>query len=52
MRITMRLAGLALMALMTLQHSAIAANTKRAMTLDDLFKFQRVADPQISPDGK
>jgi dipeptidyl aminopeptidase/acylaminoacyl peptidase len=25
---------------------------KRAMTVDDLFAFQRVADPQISPDGK
>ena len=24
----------------------------RAMTIDDLFKFQRLADPQISPDGK
>src|SRR5437588_6191420 len=25
---------------------------KRAMTVDDLFKFKRVSDPQISPDGK
>ena len=25
---------------------------KRPMTVDDLFKFKRVADPQISPDGK
>ncbi len=25
---------------------------KRAMTLDDMFRFQRVADPKISPDGK
>jgi dipeptidyl aminopeptidase/acylaminoacyl peptidase len=25
---------------------------KRSMTLDDLFRFKRVADPQISPDGK
>jgi dipeptidyl aminopeptidase/acylaminoacyl peptidase len=25
---------------------------KRPMTIDDLFKFKRVADPQISPDGK
>ena len=22
------------------------------MKIDDLFKFKRVADPQISPDGK
>jgi dipeptidyl aminopeptidase/acylaminoacyl peptidase len=25
---------------------------KRPMTIDDLFRFQRVSDPQISPDGK
>jgi dipeptidyl aminopeptidase/acylaminoacyl peptidase len=25
---------------------------KRPMQIDDLFKFKRVADPQISPDGK
>ena len=29
-----------------------AADGKRPMTIDDLFRFQRVADPQISPDGK
>ncbi len=28
------------------------AETRRAMTIDDLFRFQRVSDPQISPDGK
>jgi len=28
------------------------STTKRPMTVDDLFKFKRVADPQISPDGK
>jgi dipeptidyl aminopeptidase/acylaminoacyl peptidase len=27
------------------------AAEKRAMTIDDLFRFRRVADPQISPDG-
>ena len=31
---------------------AAAADGKRPMTLDDLFKLKRVADPQISPDGK
>src|SRR5688572_26802683 len=31
--------------------SAKAAE-KRPMTLDDMFKFKRVSDPQISPDGK
>src|SRR5438309_90751 len=25
---------------------------KRALALDDMFRFQRIADPQISPDGK
>jgi dipeptidyl aminopeptidase/acylaminoacyl peptidase len=30
----------------------ISAADKRPMTIDDLFKFKRVADPQISPDGK
>jgi dipeptidyl aminopeptidase/acylaminoacyl peptidase len=28
------------------------AAEKRAMTVDDLFRFKRVSDPQISPDGK
>jgi dipeptidyl aminopeptidase/acylaminoacyl peptidase len=28
-----------------------AAAEKRPMTIDDLFRFQRVADPQINPDG-
>src|SRR5262245_58381175 len=28
------------------------AADKRPMTIDDLFRFQRVSDPQISPDGK
>jgi dipeptidyl aminopeptidase/acylaminoacyl peptidase len=35
---------------MLLNSSADAA--KRPMILDDLYKFQRVADPQISPDGQ
>lgn len=30
----------------------VAADDKRAMTLDDLFALKRVSDPQISPDGK
>ncbi|HVN47389.1 MAG TPA: S9 family peptidase, partial [Bacteroidota bacterium] len=28
------------------------AQTKRAMTFDDLISFGRVSDPQVSPDGK
>jgi dipeptidyl aminopeptidase/acylaminoacyl peptidase len=30
----------------------VFAEGKRPMTLDDLFAFKRVADPQVSPDGK
>jgi len=29
-----------------------AADKKRPMAVEDLFKFKRVSDPQISPDGK
>jgi dipeptidyl aminopeptidase/acylaminoacyl peptidase len=29
-----------------------AEGQKRPMTVDDLFRFKRVSDPQISPDGK
>jgi dipeptidyl aminopeptidase/acylaminoacyl peptidase len=38
-------------AVVAMSDSAIAAD-KRPMQVDDLFKFKRVADPQISPDGK
>src|SRR5436853_4471527 len=42
---------LAVLALaLTMTETAHAAE-KRSMTLDDLFAFKRVADPQISPDG-
>jgi dipeptidyl aminopeptidase/acylaminoacyl peptidase len=30
----------------------IHAGDKRPMTIDDLFRFERISDPQISPDGK
>ncbi len=30
----------------------LIAADKRPITLDDMFRFQRVSDPQISPDGK
>jgi dipeptidyl aminopeptidase/acylaminoacyl peptidase len=29
----------------------LAAAEKRPMTIDDLYRFRRVSDPQISPDG-
>jgi dipeptidyl aminopeptidase/acylaminoacyl peptidase len=32
--------------------AAIGAEGKRPMKIDDLFRFLRVSDPQISPDGK
>jgi dipeptidyl aminopeptidase/acylaminoacyl peptidase len=32
--------------------SAVYAEGKRPMTIEDLFRFKRVSDPQISPDGK
>jgi dipeptidyl aminopeptidase/acylaminoacyl peptidase len=32
--------------------SMVFAEGKRPMTVDDLFVFKRVADPQVSPDGK
>ncbi len=35
----------------TMTTTATAAD-KRPMTIDDLFSFKRVADPEISPDGK
>jgi dipeptidyl aminopeptidase/acylaminoacyl peptidase len=43
--------GLALFVLVLAPHPAPAAG-KRPMVIDDLFRFRRVADPQISPDGK
>ncbi len=32
--------------------AAVFAEGKRPMTIDDLFRFKRLSDPQISPDGK
>src|SRR5262245_64272983 len=43
---------LPLLAVLACALPAVAAETKRPMQVDDLFKFKRVADPQISPDGK
>src|SRR5262249_13368545 len=48
-----RLVGwLALLVVPLLPLGAVAADGKRPITVDDLFRFKRVADPQISPDGK
>jgi dipeptidyl aminopeptidase/acylaminoacyl peptidase len=32
--------------------SSAAMGEKRPMQVDDLFRFQRISDPQISPDGR
>src|SRR5262245_37060587 len=50
--IIMNRAALFLIALLVSAAPAPAADTKRPMTVEDLFKFKRVSDPQISPDGK
>src|SRR5438876_1050861 len=42
---------LALLMTATATEPARAAG-RRPMTIEDLFRFQRVSDPQISPDGK
>jgi dipeptidyl aminopeptidase/acylaminoacyl peptidase len=48
----MKRAGYILIATWILCPSAVHAEGKRPMTVDDLFRFKRVADPQVSPDGK
>lgn len=51
MKVLLVLAAVAA-ALAYLGAEADAADKKRPMQVDDLFKLKRVADPQISPDGK
>src|SRR5713101_6490651 len=41
-----------LVGLMLLTPAAAVAEGKRPLTIEDMFKFKRVSDPQISPDGK
>jgi dipeptidyl aminopeptidase/acylaminoacyl peptidase len=47
-----RLLPLTALALFIMTPDITAADKKRPMQVEDLFKFKRVADPQISPDGK
>ena len=47
-RLTVLVAGLTLFGATTI----VFADGKQPMTVDDLFAFKRVADPQVSPDGK
>lgn len=44
--------GYLLLAIAMTTTTTIPAADKRPMTIDDMFKFKRVSDPQISPDGK
>src|SRR5215471_921905 len=48
----MKRAALFLLAFLVVALPAAAADKKRPMTVEDLFKFKRVSDPQISLDGK
>lgn len=42
----------AILVLMLVPIGTVAAQERRPMKVDDLFRFQRISDPQISPDGK
>jgi dipeptidyl aminopeptidase/acylaminoacyl peptidase len=47
-----RLIGLVvLLVFPLLPEAGVAADGKRPLTVEDLFRFKRVADPQISPNG-
>jgi dipeptidyl aminopeptidase/acylaminoacyl peptidase len=49
----MRRVSVALAAfLIVLAPAAVPAQQKRPMQIEDLFRFRRVSDPQISPDGQ
>src|SRR5919201_795871 len=41
-----------LLALVSAPGFAKGASGRRPMKVDDLFRFKRVSDPQVSPDGK
>ena len=47
-----RLARFVTCLFLVLAPAVVGAEGKRPMKLDDLFRFLRVSDPQISPDGK
>src|SRR5580698_354324 len=50
--ISMNRVFVGLVAIITLTATSSIAADKRPMQVEDLFKFKRVAAPQISPDGK
>src|SRR5262249_43731202 len=43
---------IAVVCLLAVGAPAVAADAKRPMKVEDLFRFQRVSDSRISPDGK
>jgi dipeptidyl aminopeptidase/acylaminoacyl peptidase len=47
-----RLAVLCACLLVVFVPAAVLAEGRRPMKIDDLFRFRRVSDPQVSPDGK
>jgi dipeptidyl aminopeptidase/acylaminoacyl peptidase len=47
-----RSAILCIVLLLLTAPAVVFAEGRRPMTIDDLFRFKRVGDPQISPDGK
>jgi dipeptidyl aminopeptidase/acylaminoacyl peptidase len=47
-----RLALVLTASFLVLAPAAVGAEGKRLMKIDDLFRFLRVSDPQVSPDGK
>src|SRR5437870_9880576 len=44
--------SISIVAITIILASTTFAQTKRAMTIDDLITAVRISDPQISPDGK
>jgi dipeptidyl aminopeptidase/acylaminoacyl peptidase len=46
-----RTLALAFACLLVAALPAVAQEKRRPMTIDDLFRFKRVSDPQVSPDG-
>ena len=47
-----RMLVLACAVLMVASTMATAQTKRRPMKIDDLFAFQRLSEPQVSPDGK
>jgi dipeptidyl aminopeptidase/acylaminoacyl peptidase len=48
----MKRSAVVFLCLLVVTPNTVVAQSKRSMQVDDLFRFQRIADPQISPAGK